>query len=227
MQKIVIEIQPNSKMLNSGPTGAIEIASMVRNVEFFRVVYFLRQTPEEFSIILQVRFLEKGSPVEDLPFMGFPWISVQVLDFNSSNETYTLFVKGNPPTNSTESDTTNTKPDIFPLSIDVINGKYLLTFLTDLEDISKFIEARKAEGFDVRILSVTKARLPIGSPLDSLTSKQLRILRESYYSGYYEVPRKINSDQVAKKLGIANSTFVTTIRRAEKRIMAALFNGYQ
>ncbi|MGP6220195.1 helix-turn-helix domain-containing protein [Caldiplasma sukawensis] len=47
---------------------------------------------------------------------------------------------------------------------------------------------------------MTKARLPISSPLDSLTCRQLVVLKESYYSGYYDIPRKINSDQVAKKL---------------------------
>lgn len=226
MQKIVIEIQKNSKILDTEPKGAYEIASMMRNVEFFRVIYFLRQTLEEFSIILQVRFLEKDNSVEDLPFMRFPWISAQILDFNASSETYTMFVKGNPPVNSSKSNRTNVNLDIFPLSIEVINDKYLLTFLTNSEDISKFIEARETEGFHLKVLSVTKAILPMGSPLDGLTSKQLRTLKESYYSGYYDVPRKINSDQVALKLGIANSTFVTNIRRAEKRIMDELFNSH-
>ena len=73
---------------------------------------------------------------------------------------------------------------------------------------------------------MTKARLPIGSPLDSLTGRQLMVLKESYYSGYYDIPRKINSDQLAKKLGIVNSTFVTNLRRAEKRIMDKLFNSH-
>ncbi len=226
MQKVVIEIEKSSKTLNAEPNGAIEIASMMQNVEFFRVIYFLRQTADEFSIIIQVKFLEESHGVEDLPFLNFPWINVQILDFNSLNEIYTIFVKGNPPMNSTETDKTNTKLEIFPLSIDIINGKYLLTFLTNLEDISKFIEARKSEGFDLRVLSVTKGKLPIGSPLDSLTGRQLMVLKESYYSGYYDIPRKINSDQVAKKLGIVNSTFVTSIRRAEKHIMDELFKGH-
>ena len=116
--------------------------------------------------------------------------------------------------------------DIFPLSIEVVNDNYLVTFLTHSEAISKFIEAGKTEGLDLRVLSVSKARLPIGSLLDSFTCKQLRVLKEVYYSGYYDIPRKINSDQVAKKLGIVNSTFVTSIRRAEKHIMDELFKAH-
>ena len=107
--------------------------------------------------------------------------------------------------------------DIFPLSIEVVNDNYLVTFLTNSEAISKFIEAGKTEGLDLRVLSVSKARLPIGSPLDTLTSKQLRVLKEAYYSGYYDIPRRINSDQVAKKLCIANSTFIMSRGIAEKR----------
>ena len=121
MQKVVIEIEKSSEIMNKEPSGAIEIASMMQNVEFFRVIYFLRQTADEFSIIIQVKFLENGHGAEDLPFLNFPWIKVQILDFNSLNEIYTIFVKGNPPMNSTESHSTNAKFEIFPLSIEVIN----------------------------------------------------------------------------------------------------------
>ena len=46
--------------------------------------------------------------------------------------------------------------DIFPLSIEVVNDNYLVTFLTNSEAISKFIEAGKTEGLDLRVLSVSK-----------------------------------------------------------------------
>lgn len=225
MRKIVIEVGKNNKLLDAEPKGAIELASMMQKVELFRVIYFLRQTPEEFAIITQVRFLEKKNGIEDLPFLHYPWISIQVLDFNSSSGTYTIFIRGNPPRNSNKSEKMDINQDIFPLSIEVINDKYLLTFLSNSKDIDKFIETKKAEGFGLRILSATKATLPIESPLDSLTNRQLLVLKEAYYSGYYNIPRKINSDQMAKKLGISNSTFVTSIRRAEKRIMTELFKG--
>ena len=222
MQRIVIEIEKNSKMLESGTEGAIEIASMMRKVEFFRVIYYIREPRDEFYSILQVRFMEKHSSLEEIPFLNFPWITTQILDFNSSTGIYTIFVKGNPPVDTRKS---NAKPDIFPLSTEVVNDKYRITFLTNSEDMPKFIEARKTERFDLRILSVTSAKLPLGSPLDTLTNKQFNILRESYYSGYYDIPRRINSEELANKLGIANSTFVTTLRRAEKRIMSDLFGG--
>lgn len=62
-----------------------------------------------------------------------------------------------------------------------------------------------------------KAELSIGSPLDVLTSKQLRVSKEAYYSSYYDIPCKISTDQVAKKLDIANSTFLMSRGRAEKQ----------
>ena len=68
MQKVLIEIEKSSETLNAEPNGAIEIASMMRNVEFFRVIYFLRQTADEFSIIIQVKFLGNGYGVEDFRF---------------------------------------------------------------------------------------------------------------------------------------------------------------
>lgn len=64
---------------------------------------------------------------------------------------------------------------------------------------------------------MSKEGLSIGSPLDTLTSNQLRFLQESYFSGYYDIPLKISTDQLVKKLDIANSTFVMSRGRAEKR----------
>ena len=93
MQRIVIEIEKNSKMLESGTEGAIEIASMMRKVEFFRVIYYIREPRDEFYSILQVRFMEKHSSLEEIPFLNFPWITTQILDFNSSTGIYTIFVK--------------------------------------------------------------------------------------------------------------------------------------
>lgn len=53
----------------------------------------------------------------------------------------------------------------------------------------------------------------------SLTVCEFQILKEAYEAGYFEWPRKINLDYLAKKLGLAKPTVSEHIRKAEKKIL--------
>ena len=53
-----------------------------------------------------------------------------------------------------------------------------------------------------------------------IEEKQREVLITAYKLGYYDIPRRINSDQLAEKLGIVNSTLVEHLRKAERRLLA-------
>jgi len=55
--------------------------------------------------------------------------------------------------------------------------------------------------------------------MTSLTEKQRRILMSAYKMGYYDVPRRTDSEMVAKALELDKSTVVEHLRKAEKRLL--------
>jgi hypothetical protein len=57
------------------------------------------------------------------------------------------------------------------------------------------------------------------SPLNALTEKQREVITASYNLGYYNIPKKIDSERLAKKLGIHKSALVDHRRRAEQRLL--------
>ncbi len=57
------------------------------------------------------------------------------------------------------------------------------------------------------------------SPLESLTQRQLEVLRTAHEAGFFEWPREANGDEVADQLGIAAPTFHEHIRRAERGLI--------
>lgn len=61
------------------------------------------------------------------------------------------------------------------------------------------------------------------SPLNQLTEKQREVLITAYKLGYYDIPRRINSEQLAKKLNIGDSTLVEHLRKAERRLLVNIF----
>jgi predicted DNA binding protein len=58
--------------------------------------------------------------------------------------------------------------------------------------------------------------------LNALTEKQRRVLTTAYRLGYYNLPREIDSERLAKRLNLKRSTLVVHRRKAELRILANL-----
>ena len=89
----------------------------------------------------------------------------------------------------------------------------------NLNDVKKLLTRAEQVGQKFKILSMTDARFSPDSVLHSLTEKQRKALLLAYASGYYDVPRKIDSDKLAQKMNIVKSTLVEHLRKAEKRLI--------
>ena len=57
------------------------------------------------------------------------------------------------------------------------------------------------------------------SLLNRLTDRQKRVLVLAYRLGYYDVPKKVNSDELGSRLHLAGSTVVEHLDKAEHRIL--------
>jgi O-6-methylguanine DNA methyltransferase len=58
--------------------------------------------------------------------------------------------------------------------------------------------------------------------LPSLTKKQAQALVAALDAGYYDLPRRVTTLDVARRLGVARSTFEEHLRRAEGQLVGAL-----
>jgi predicted DNA binding protein len=66
------------------------------------------------------------------------------------------------------------------------------------------------------------------SPLSTkkrMTSRQEKVLRSALELGYYEYPKRINTEELANILKIRSSTLSEILRRAEKNIVSGYFTG--
>ena len=66
---------------------------------------------------------------------------------------------------------------------------------------------------------LTEANFSPDSLLSKLTEKQRKVLFAAYKLGYYDLPRRINSEKLAEKLNIGNSTLGEHLRKAERRLL--------
>lgn len=59
--------------------------------------------------------------------------------------------------------------------------------------------------------------------LDPLTDKQLRALKVALAGGYYDWPRQSSATECAEALGVSQPTFSQHLRRAESKLLTAVF----
>ena len=73
-----------------------------------------------------------------------------------------------------------------------------------------------------KILGLTSIDTKGASLLSKLTPRQRQMLLTAYALGYYDVPRRISSDDLARHLDVDKSTIVEHLRKAERKLIGAI-----
>jgi hypothetical protein len=103
--------------------------------------------------------------------------------------------------------------------------KMVFSCIGDEKNLKAFMEVMKKIGTTNKI-RFQRAAYQEHDILSVLTDKQRDIIIKAKKNGYYEYPRKINSDELSKKVGISKATTVEHLRKAEGRLMENILAGY-
>lgn len=76
----------------------------------------------------------------------------------------------------------------------------------------------------VNVRSV-RERVVTASPLAALTPKQRATLEAAWRAGWYERPRRVDQETLAKKLKVSRPALTERLARAEANVMRGLFEG--
>lgn len=190
-----------------------------QKIKSLELLYFLRQDQEEFAAISRVEFKDQATKVEELLTNGFLF-EAQVLE-QQKNCAYTVFIRGGPSLSSILNSIGVKNGYLFP-PVGIRDGKIKISFLGSESQVREFLKKVDASGIRYKVVLLTDAEFSPTSPLNQLTEKQREILTTAYKLGYYDIPRKINSEQLAKKLNIGDSTLVEHLRKAERRLLASI-----
>lgn len=112
-------------------------------------------------------------------------------------------------------------PDVYPIGpLEIRDEKVKVSFVGKSAQISKLLERIERANLRYKILSLTDAKFSADSPLSKLTDRQRTILLSAYNLGYYDIPRRFDSEQLAEKLNLGRSTVAEHLRKAEQRLIA-------
>ncbi|MFX0206885.1 MAG: helix-turn-helix domain-containing protein [Candidatus Hodarchaeota archaeon] len=113
---------------------------------------------------------------------------------------------------------------IFDLPASITEKKFTFSFIGDTETIKELLQIIETLG-PIKISSVQNYPFSDIDLLSSLTERQKEIISLAKTTGYYDIPRKISTEDLSEKLGISKSTLIEHIRKAESRIVSSLFRG--
>jgi predicted DNA binding protein len=103
---------------------------------------------------------------------------------------------------------------IFPVHIHKGRMKWLI-ITDDNRTIGKISKELEAYGCDLHVERITAFE---GKGV--LTSRQESVIQEALANGYFDYPRRTDSEELAERLGISVSTLSEIMRAAQRRVFA-------
>jgi hypothetical protein len=213
MRRLILEVS-EKELLKAG----VELPPL-KKIKSLELLYFLRQDQEEFAAISRVEFNDPNTTVDNL-LSGGLLAEAQLIE-KEKNGGFILFIRSAPSLTTVLNNIGIQGGYLFP-PLGIGDGKVRFSFLGSEQQIKDFMEKIDAIGVRYRVVLLADANFSPISPLNELTEKQREVLIEAYKMGYYAIPRKITSKQLADKLGLVDSTVVEHLRKAEERLMTRL-----
>jgi predicted DNA binding protein len=216
MRRLILEVS-EEELLKVG----IEIPPF-KNIKSLELLYFVRQDFKEFAAMAQVEFINPEAKMDEL-FEGGYIVDAQVLE-RQKNGAYIIFIRSGPTISSALSSIGIESGYLFP-PLGMGDGKVKFSFLGNEPQIKAFLESIDQIGMHYKILLLSDLNFSPISPLNQLTGKQRDVLLMAYKTGYYDIPRRITSENLAKKLGLGDSTVVEHLRKAEQRLIRQIIES--
>jgi len=222
MRKLTIEFKPNEYFKNM-----IKPYLPFEKVESIELLELLRwDAARGIKLVLAEIIMKQNYTIDDFHLPpGSEIISVLHQKMNK----YTCLIKGKLTQGLIEVvQQMANRPDL-NLILDTPNrnteDSFVMSVIGDQQSLQGFIEGIKKIGM-IKQASFVKPIYQGINLLSCLTDKQREIMLKANKLGYYDYPRKINSEVLASKVGLGRATVVEHLRKGEKRIMKQILTGY-
>lgn len=216
MRRLVLEGKIEDFRNLAGGTSQIAI----EKVKTFEILHVLRFDANESAAICRIEPVNPMDTVDDI-YVGSE-ARVVVLETEKEG-TYTCFVKVRPRNISRELIGTGI---YFSGLGEIKDGRVRIGVLGESKQLNDFVEYVENAGVHLNVASIADSTFPMNYPLDGLTKRQKEVLSQAFALGYYDLPRRIDSEGLASKLGLKSSTLIEHRRKAENRLFKRLFEDY-
>jgi DNA-binding CsgD family transcriptional regulator len=177
------------------------------------------------AIICRIKLKDNNMNIEDLRVGKGLLTNIELL-YKERDGSLVVFIEGrscvpSPPKDMKMPQMLMTRPPDF---LDVDRMKVEL--VGKEKEIKDFLQyANKGSNNSFKILGLTSIDTKGESLLSKLTHRQRQMLLTAYALGYYDVPRRISSDDLSRHLNVDKSTVVEHLRKAERKLIGSIIAG--
>ena len=178
-------------------------------VEVLEALRCFKCDPQGLAIICRIRLKDRKITIQDL-LMGKGLLTNIELLYKEKDGSLVVFIEGRscvpkPPKDIKQPKMLMTHPPDF---LDVDRMK--VEMIGKENEIKKLVHyANKWGDNSFKILGLTSIDAKGESLLSKLTSRQRQILLTGYALGYYDVPRRISSDDLSRHLNVDKSNLLS------------------
>ena len=194
-------------------------------VEVLEALRCFKCDTQGLAIICRLRLKDRSMTIQDL-LMGKGLLTNIELLYKEKDDSLVVFIEGRscvpkPPKDIKQPKMVMARPPDF-LDID----RMKVEMIGKENEIKKLVHyANKWGDNSFKILGLTSIDAKGESLLSKLTTRQKQMLLTAYALGYYDVPRKISSDDLARHLNVDKSTIVEHLRKAERKLIGGIIAG--
>lgn len=194
------------------------------NVEVVEALRCFKCDLEGLAIICRIRLKDKSMDIKDLVGKGL-LTNIEILYREKDNGSIVVFIEGRscvpqPPKGAHVPKLLVARPpdflDIDRMKVEIV-GKEM--------DVKKLLQYANKWSNTYKILGLTSIDAKAESPLSKLTAKQKQVLLTAFALGYYDVPRRISSEDLSRHLKADKSTIVEHLRKAERKLIDRIIAG--
>lgn len=203
------------------------IDKLFRNIDSLTVQEQFTTSPKDFLVLCDIVWKTVPHDVEDL--FGYlieeiEWFD-EIIPIDTQGKRTLCFIKGNHDPKYTELFIFAVREFRcfmeFPVHTTRDHGTFTLAGIPG--EVERLVEFMKEWGSDLEIVGITEYNPKDRGVLSVLTDKQLTALKHAYSGGFFDFPRKRDARDLSKEMGIRHTTFLTHLRRGQKRIFSHLF----
>ena len=107
---------------------------------------------------------------------------------------------------------------IYPIKFS--EGREVCTLI--FENKKELRKVLKQLPYDWKIVRIGNINLQFD--LEDLTPQQLKAVNLAIEKGYFEIPKKVNLEELSTQMKISRTTFLEHLRKAEKKILSRYFD---
>jgi len=213
MRRLVIE----SSISEVGRYLGVE--SSIEKLESFEVLTLLKEDQKEWAMICKVRMKDPKIAFEEA-FLRDDSAKVQLLEsLKDGSQIY--FLRHKP---SSLAEGLFGTGGLLSIPLEISEGRMRASFLGNSLEIRRLLRFISKEDLHYKVTSNTDAKFAPSSPLGLLTEKQRRVITAAFNLGYYAIPKKVSSEELARRLHIREATFVRHRIKAERRLLSSLLS---